>query len=56
MEDMEQKVKELRILTGAGLLDCKKALIASEGSVQIALTKLRGEDDEPPEPEPEALD
>ncbi|GAB3291477.1 hypothetical protein [Parahaliea aestuarii] len=53
---MEERLKELRTLTGAGLLECKKALIASEGNVQIALIKLRGEDDEPPDPEPEAFD
>lgn len=34
-------VKELRDLTAAGMLDCKKALEATEGNVQEAVTWLR---------------
>ncbi len=34
-------VKELRELTGAGILDCKKALEANEGNVQQAVDWLR---------------
>ena len=34
-------VKELRDLTGAGMLDCKKALEATNGDVQEAVTWLR---------------
>lgn len=34
-------VKELRDLTGAGMLDCKKALEATEGNVKEAVTWLR---------------
>ncbi|GAB3272698.1 hypothetical protein GCM10027297_05750 [Parahaliea aestuarii] len=53
---MEDKIKELRSLTGAGLLECKKALIDSGGDVQIALVRLRRDDDDPPEPELETID
>ena len=34
-------VKELRELTGAGMLDCKKALEASNGDIKEATTWLR---------------
>ena len=34
-------VKELRETTGAGMLDCKKALEASNGSIEDAITWLR---------------
>lgn len=34
-------VKELRALTGAGILDCKKALADSEGDLQKAVDHLR---------------
>lgn len=34
-------VKELRDLTGAGMMDCKKALEASEGDIQKAVDWLR---------------
>ena len=34
-------VKELRELTGAGMLDCKKALEESNGSIEEATTWLR---------------
>lgn len=34
-------VKELRDLTGAGMLDCKKALEATEGDIQAAVDWLR---------------
>ena len=34
-------VKELREATGAGMLDCKKALEASNGNIEEAVTWLR---------------
>jgi elongation factor Ts len=34
-------VNDLRLLTGAGLLDCKKALVESNGNVEEAITILR---------------
>ena len=34
-------VKELRDRTGAGMLDCKKALEATDGNVEEAVTWLR---------------
>nr|YP_009511252.1 translation elongation factor Ts [Gracilariopsis longissima]AXI97129.1 translation elongation factor Ts [Gracilariopsis longissima]UAD89045.1 translation elongation factor Ts [Gracilariopsis longissima] len=34
-------VKELRNKTGAGMMDCKKALQASEGNMEIAIETLR---------------
>ena len=34
-------VKELREATGAGMLDCKKALEASNGNIEEAITWLR---------------
>lgn len=34
-------VKELRELTGAGMLDCKKALVATSGNMEEAITWLR---------------
>ncbi|MFT4970604.1 MAG: elongation factor Ts [Chitinophagales bacterium] len=36
-----QQVKELRDLTGAGLMDCKKALAESDGDMQGAIDYLR---------------
>ncbi len=36
-----KQVKELRDLTGAGMMDCKKALEATDGDVQAAVTWLR---------------
>ncbi len=36
-----KQVKELRDLTGAGMLDCKKALEATDGDVQKAVIYLR---------------
>ena len=34
-------VKELRERTGAGMMDCKKALVESEGDVEVAIDILR---------------
>ena len=34
-------VKELRESTGAGMLDCKKALVATEGNIEAAIDWLR---------------
>ncbi|MEE4260448.1 MAG: translation elongation factor Ts [Bacteroidales bacterium] len=36
-----QQVNELRKITGAGMMDCKKALIESEGDVEKAIDILR---------------
>nr|QCI08010.1 Translation elongation factor Ts [Plumaria plumosa] len=36
-----KNIKELRIKTGAGMMDCKKALVASEGQIDIAIENLR---------------
>lgn len=36
-----QAVKELRALTGAGIVDCQKALEATNGNVEQAITWLR---------------
>ena len=33
-------VKELREMTGAGMMDCKKALTATEGDMDKALTGM----------------
>ena len=34
-------VKELREMTGAGMMDCKKALTATEGDMDAAVEFLR---------------
>ncbi|KAI0556502.1 tsf (chloroplast) [Gracilaria domingensis] len=34
-------VKELRVKTGAGMMDCKKALQAANGNIEIAIETLR---------------
>ena len=36
-----QYVKELRIKTGAGMMDCKKALQANEGNIEKAIETLK---------------
>ena len=36
-----QQVKELREATGAGMMDCKKALIETDGDFEKALEYLR---------------
>ena len=36
-----QRVKELRNQTGAGMMDCKKALQESHGNIKIAIENLR---------------
>lgn len=41
MEITAQMVKELRDATGAGMMDCKKALTESEGNMEKALEVLR---------------
>jgi elongation factor Ts len=37
------QVKELRELTGAGMMDCRKALVATGGDIKAAIEKLRME-------------
>ena len=34
-------VKELRERTAAGMMDCKKALVASEGDMELAIENMR---------------
>src|SRR5690554_4098460 len=34
-------VKELREITGAGMMDCKKALVETNGNIEEAITWLR---------------
>lgn len=41
MEISAEKVKELREKTGAGIMDCKKALADTKGDVEKAVTFLR---------------
>jgi elongation factor Ts len=41
MEISATMVKELREKTGAGIMDCKEALSASEGSMEAAFDYLR---------------
>ena len=36
-----QLVKELREMTGAGMMDCKKALVETDGNVDKAVEVLR---------------
>ena len=36
-----KSVKELREMTGAGMMDCKKALIETEGDIEKAVELLR---------------
>lgn len=38
-----EQVKELRELTGAGMMDCRKALAATNGDLKAAIEKLRME-------------
>lgn len=41
MEVTASLVKELREKTGAGMMDCKKALVATEGNIDLAIDWLR---------------
>jgi len=41
MQVTAQLVKELRDKTGAGMMDCKKALVATEGNIDLAVDWLR---------------
>ena len=34
-------VKELRERTGAGMMECKKFLIATDGDIELAITEMR---------------
>ena len=36
-----QLVKELREMTGAGMMDCKKALVETDGDIDKAVEVLR---------------
>ncbi|MCJ7802476.1 MAG: elongation factor Ts, partial [Candidatus Marinimicrobia bacterium] len=36
-----KRVKELREKTGAGMMDCKKALMETEGNIEKAIEYLR---------------
>ena len=35
-------VKDLREMTGAGMMDCKKALAATDGDMAVSYTHLSG--------------
>lgn len=41
MEITASLVKELRDITGAGLMDCKKALVETDGNIELAIDWLR---------------
>nr|YP_009497955.1 tsf [Gracilaria changii]ART65219.1 tsf [Gracilaria changii] len=41
MEISSHFVKELRVKTGAGMMDCKKALQSADGNMEVALETLR---------------
>ena len=41
MEIKASQVKELRDITGVALMDCKKALVESDGDIERALELLR---------------
>lgn len=41
MEITAMMVKELRESTGAGMMDCKKALVEAQGNMELALEELR---------------
>ena len=41
MQITAQLVKELREKTGAGMMDCKKALVATDGNIEQAVDWLR---------------
>jgi len=47
-----QRVKELRELTGATMVDCKNALIDFGGDFEAAKNKLKGESGDSPDQEP----
>ena len=36
-----QMVKELREMTGAGMMDCKKALVEADGNIEAAVDYLK---------------
>ena len=40
-------VKELREMTGAGMMDCKKALTEADGSMEKAVELLREKEPQP---------
>ena len=48
-------IKELRALTGASMIDCKKALLESDGDMKKAEAMLRDSGDDPMEPEEEPV-
>jgi len=41
MKITAQQVNELRKMTGAGMMDCKKALVETEGDMEKAIDVLR---------------
>ena len=41
MEISSAKVKELRERTGAGMMECKKALVEAGGDIEKAITLMR---------------
>ena len=51
-----ESVKELRTLTGLGLLECKKLLAQCDGDIARVLELLRKGSEGPEEPEPEPVE
>jgi hypothetical protein len=51
-----EMVKELRDLSGAKMMECKRVLQESDGDMKLALTRLLDGEDGPAEPEPEPVD
>ena len=41
MEISAKLVKDLRDRTGAGMMECKKALVESKGDIEIAIENMR---------------
>ena len=41
MEISAKLVKDLRDRTGAGMMECKKALVESNGDIEIAIENMR---------------
>ena len=41
MEIKASQVKELRELSGVGMMECKKALVEVEGDIAVSYTHLR---------------
>ena len=51
-----QMIKELRALTGASMMDCKNALLESDGNMKQAEARLKDSGDDPIEPVAEPVE